>query len=347
MFLFFMMLIWFASLILHILVQCGRLPHLDLCKLFSCCRNSDTGEYVTSIMGREKLPIVLIQDGRKRNQVFRNRRKGLLKKCEELSKLCGIEVCLISSPPESFKKQCLKTETYPEDADKVKRIVKEYRVLAGEGGNNAKNQVTLADMLRDKEAKLEQELALLRLPPSHSLEEGGLHSMTESSLRSMSAQLDRKLASIGAAIAQRRQEAAAAIAEPSSSSCYYIDNNYFEVEQSSNGSGVAWKGFIAEPLSTYYIDDNYFKVEQSSAGWGMDWKTAIAEPSNYVGDGDMVGQSNGMVWSTTMECLMPGNQAQPLDVSYKGSEFAVYDMKSYSELLHRPPSPSGFTIERA
>lgn len=291
-------------------------------------------------MGREKLPMALVPDVGKRNQVFRNRRKGLLKKCEELSKLCGIEVCMISSPPESSKKHCFKTETYPEDADEVKRIVKEYRVLAGECGNNAKNQVTLADVLRDKKAKLEQELALLRQPPSYPLEEGGLDGMTETFLHSMAVQLDSKLASIKAAIAQRRQEAAAATAEPSS--CDYIDDNYFKVEQGRNGSGIAWKMSIAKPSSSYYIDNNYFTVEQSSSGCGVDWKTAISEPPYYVGD------SGSMVWNKTMDCLMPGiDQAQPLNVCCEGSEFAHYDMEGSSFLLDRPPSPSGFTIGRA
>lgn len=79
----------------------------------------------------------------------------------------------------------------------------------------AKDHLTLADVLRDRKAELEQEFLLLGLLPSFSsADKKALYGMTESSLRSMAAQLDGKLASIIAAIEQCRQEAAAITARP-------------------------------------------------------------------------------------------------------------------------------------
>ncbi|CEO96889.1 MADS-box domain-containing protein [Plasmodiophora brassicae] len=46
-------------------------------------------------MGRKRIDIERIKDDRRRNETFRKRKAGLLKKCQELGTLCDCEVALI------------------------------------------------------------------------------------------------------------------------------------------------------------------------------------------------------------------------------------------------------------
>ncbi|XP_024171862.1 agamous-like MADS-box protein AGL82 [Rosa chinensis] len=52
----------------------------------------------------------------------RDRKKNLIKKAEELSKLCGVDVCLIL-----YQRQSTIAETWPQDPAQVKRIITGYK----------------------------------------------------------------------------------------------------------------------------------------------------------------------------------------------------------------------------
>ncbi|XP_004301593.1 PREDICTED: MADS-box transcription factor PHERES 1-like [Fragaria vesca subsp. vesca] len=52
----------------------------------------------------------------------RDRKKNVFKKAEELSKLCGVDVCLIL-----YQRQSNIAETWPQDPEQVKRIVAGYK----------------------------------------------------------------------------------------------------------------------------------------------------------------------------------------------------------------------------
>ncbi|KAI9255511.1 myocyte enhancer factor 2D, partial [Sporodiniella umbellata] len=50
-------------------------------------------------MGRKKIQIQPIKDGRNRQVTFLKRKQGLMKKAYELSVLCNCEVALVIMPP--------------------------------------------------------------------------------------------------------------------------------------------------------------------------------------------------------------------------------------------------------
>lgn len=168
-------------------------------------------------MGRAGLPMALIRDEQKRNQAFRNRRKGLIQKCEELSKLCDVNVGAISFPHLGSKQRRFKIETFPNDADEVMRIVGEFQLKRRKNMDNAKNHSTFASILHDKTVKLGQELEQLISMQGVGKDGGGpsnrpffstdakhFQGMTEASLRTMAAQIGEKIVSLEPAIEHMR-----------------------------------------------------------------------------------------------------------------------------------------------
>ncbi|XP_048332913.2 MADS-box transcription factor 18 [Ziziphus jujuba] len=79
-------------------------------------------------MGRGKLKMELIENEKSRRLTFQKRKKGLTKKCSELSTLCGIDVCtIIYGPNNHTKDPSVELETWPKDHIEVIRIIQRYQ----------------------------------------------------------------------------------------------------------------------------------------------------------------------------------------------------------------------------
>ncbi|XP_077235165.1 MADS-box protein defh21-like [Tasmannia lanceolata] len=141
-------------------------------------------------MGRAKLPIKPIDRERSRNETFKKRRKGLIKKTSEFATLCDVDAYLICyGPQEPFK-----AETWPENESKVCEIIDRYRGLSKEDQDRRK--LDLSSFLEDKKRKMERELDLRRKQNAEMLYpswDDQLNGLQEQQLRELLSKLDSKL----------------------------------------------------------------------------------------------------------------------------------------------------------
>lgn len=77
-------------------------------------------------MGRERISMKLIQNEKSRKTTFQKRKKGLLKKANELSILCDVDVCVILYAPNFEGEGFAEPETWPKDTNEVQRILQKY-----------------------------------------------------------------------------------------------------------------------------------------------------------------------------------------------------------------------------
>ncbi|KAL2944898.1 Agamous-like MADS-box protein AGL17 [Bienertia sinuspersici] len=123
-------------------------------------------------MGRVKIAMEFISKEKARNNTFAKRKKGLLKKGQELSILCNVPVCIIIYPyKEGKQQQQQQPEVYSfkEDIETAKsirdpkiawEIIDRYLRVPNEEKN--KNSLNLYDMFDEWTRKADQELTKLR-----------------------------------------------------------------------------------------------------------------------------------------------------------------------------------------
>lgn len=163
-------------------------------------------------MGKAALPMALIRDDQKRNQAFRNQRKGLIRKCEELSKLCDINVCAISFPLGCKQRRRFKIKTCPNEHRR--RVWTQARQEHGQ--RQEPFHLRLHPSTQDCEAwgRLEQLITIKGVGKDTSAGSSGrsffsmverhFYGMSEASLRVMAAQIGEKIVSLEPAIEQMR-----------------------------------------------------------------------------------------------------------------------------------------------
>lgn len=109
-------------------------------------------------MGRGKLKLELIPNEKSRKTTFEKRSKGLMKKCNELSTLCNVDVCMVINDgggPTSQQPQ----RTYPKNTEEVNRIIQRY--LTTTKDNPPKKMSGLSDFFMDQKKKIDSELSKL------------------------------------------------------------------------------------------------------------------------------------------------------------------------------------------
>lgn len=77
-------------------------------------------------MGRGRITMELIQNEKARKTTFQKRKNGLMKKVNEFSILCDVDVCVILYAPNFEGQGYLEPETWPKDPKEVQRILKKY-----------------------------------------------------------------------------------------------------------------------------------------------------------------------------------------------------------------------------
>ncbi|XP_004516685.1 uncharacterized protein [Cicer arietinum] len=77
-------------------------------------------------MGRGRISMELIQKEKSRKTTFQKRKNGLLKKVNEFSILCDVDVCVILYAPNFEGQGYAEPETWPKDKKEVQRILQKY-----------------------------------------------------------------------------------------------------------------------------------------------------------------------------------------------------------------------------
>ncbi|MCL7036856.1 hypothetical protein MKW94_012534 [Papaver nudicaule] len=114
-------------------------------------------------MGRKKLPMELIQREKNRNETYRKRKQGLIKKLKEFTVLCEVEACMIAYGPKLGDRP-VEVETWPaekpEDIDTVHKIIERYRKVPEE--DKQKRRQDLYDFFQARKKTTEVDLNKLR-----------------------------------------------------------------------------------------------------------------------------------------------------------------------------------------
>ncbi|XP_057858498.1 agamous-like MADS-box protein AGL17 [Cryptomeria japonica] len=113
-------------------------------------------------MGRAKIPIKWIPKDTSRNVSFIKRKRGLRKKIEELSILCGVDACMVCYGPHSHTDQHTSSsspDVWP-DISKALEVIDRYRRLSKE--EQDKKKLDNSTFLEQRIKKLRSELNLTR-----------------------------------------------------------------------------------------------------------------------------------------------------------------------------------------
>lgn len=110
-------------------------------------------------MGRAKIPIKWIPRDTSRNMTFMKRKKGLKKKVEELSILCGVEACMVCFGQMDQQNASDHPDVWP-GKSKALEIVERYRSLSKE--EQEKKKLDNSSFLEQRIKKLKVELSIKR-----------------------------------------------------------------------------------------------------------------------------------------------------------------------------------------
>ncbi|KAI6671312.1 hypothetical protein NL676_006197 [Syzygium grande] len=158
-------------------------------------------------MGRGKLVLELIPKEKARRITYEKRKKGLMKKAQEFTTLCGVDTCMIIYGPAGTAADT-EPEIWPASPEKVKGIIEQYK---SEGADHrAKRTIGLPEFFANRKRKVDAELTKARLanweakyPVSEALIEG--HS--EEELRRMLGSLGHKLEAAKMRLAMMKEDA--------------------------------------------------------------------------------------------------------------------------------------------
>ncbi|KAB1211245.1 Transcription factor mef2A [Morella rubra] len=110
-------------------------------------------------MGRGKLTMELISKEKSRSATFQKRKKGLMKKAEELSTLCGVSVSMIIYGPRQ-RDRLLELDICPQDRVKLDIVIDKYKTDTSL--KRARGAFDLSDFFIERNKRVEVEVKRLR-----------------------------------------------------------------------------------------------------------------------------------------------------------------------------------------
>nr|QWX93794.1 MADS-box protein 55 [Cunninghamia lanceolata] len=142
-------------------------------------------------MGRAKIPIKWISKDASRNLTFLKRKKGLKKKVEELSVLCGIDACMVCFGNKTDQQTCQEQhlDVWP-SMSKALEVIERYRRLSKDEQN--KKKLDNSSFLQQRINKLKFELNMKRKEKIN-LEMGTMYPCWDNSLNYLSVEKLRDL----------------------------------------------------------------------------------------------------------------------------------------------------------
>lgn len=108
-------------------------------------------------MGRGKLLLKRIENEKARINTYQKRKKGLKKKIEEISILCGIPTCMIIFGPR-IKNQPPPWEVWPQNLKAFREVIDLYRKKTSSGSSGIKSY-SLLDFLTERKRKIDDKVS--------------------------------------------------------------------------------------------------------------------------------------------------------------------------------------------
>lgn len=147
-------------------------------------------------MGRKKLSLQLIPKEKSRKLTYERRKKGLMKKAQELSALCGVDTCVIAYDSGSCGNGAVaQPEIWPSNHGEVRRIIERYQSGCPQTGAK-KRSSGLHEFFENKKRKVESELEKVRKEAwdaKYEVPDELLRSLSGVDLRDFLSSLQRKL----------------------------------------------------------------------------------------------------------------------------------------------------------
>ncbi|KAM7260281.1 hypothetical protein ACFE04_016022 [Oxalis oulophora] len=116
-------------------------------------------------MGRGKLNMEMIKREKPRMITYQKRKKGLLKKAEELSILCDIKTCVIIHGPKYGDQNLRELVTFPQDREEVTKIINKFMskpLSSSSAASRGRNSNNLLDFFTTRQKKVNDEIIKLR-----------------------------------------------------------------------------------------------------------------------------------------------------------------------------------------
>nr|QWX93793.1 MADS-box protein 54 [Cunninghamia lanceolata] len=150
-------------------------------------------------MGRAKIPIKWISKDASRNLTFLKRKKGLKKKVEELSVLCGIDACMVcfGTKKDQQTSQEQHLDVWP-SMSKALEVIERYRRLSKDEQN--KKKLDNSSFLQQRINKLKFELNMKRKEKRDLMYpcwNNSLNYLSVEKLRDLTEYIDAKLEDVG------------------------------------------------------------------------------------------------------------------------------------------------------
>ncbi|XP_073301972.1 agamous-like MADS-box protein AGL92 [Primulina huaijiensis] len=109
-------------------------------------------------MGRGRLNLQLLQSQKARRKAYETRKRGLEKKANELSTLCGVDVCLIMYPP-PLKNEEIEPYVWSNKPDQVENLIESHKLSrSGDGYFFRSKTYNLSSFYKDQTRKVEEEI---------------------------------------------------------------------------------------------------------------------------------------------------------------------------------------------
>ncbi|KAF8016412.1 hypothetical protein BT93_H1810 [Corymbia citriodora subsp. variegata] len=144
-------------------------------------------------MGRRRLALELIPNEKARRSSYEKRKKGMMKKAQELTTLCGVDACTIIYSP-AGSATATKPEIWPVSPEKVKRIIEQYMRKGAD--RRAKRTVVLPEFFASQKRKVDAELTKARMAnhdARYPISEAQIEGLSEEDLKGLLSSLGHKL----------------------------------------------------------------------------------------------------------------------------------------------------------
>lgn len=106
-------------------------------------------------MGRGRLSLQLLQSPKARRKAYETRKRGLEKKANELSVLCGVDVCLIMYPP-PLKNEEIEPYVWSNKPDQVANLIESHKL--SDKCSSRSRTYNLSSFYKGQTSKVEEEI---------------------------------------------------------------------------------------------------------------------------------------------------------------------------------------------